>query len=174
MGACSHDGKSVESQGQALAKFIFKIWKEIYHCETALPVKGWAVREITNTCNQIIFTMEISKSSDLLLCFYNSLGKGIFLCPMFQISTAELRHYTCWNLWEREKKFPIIVVSFNPPDLLCHHYSKATAAFCWRTWRHAVTWSGVGYHTVWINTYPQPHIKWEFAKASSRDKDVSI
>lgn len=90
--------------GQILrAKFVFKSWKEIYHCETTLQVKSWALGEITNICNQIIFTMEISNSSYFLLCFYNSLGKGIFLSPTFQISTAELRHYACWNIWERKK-----------------------------------------------------------------------
>lgn len=90
--------------GQILrAKLAFKSWKEIYHCETTLQVKSWALREITNTCNQIIFTMEISNSSYFLLCFYNSWGKGIFLYPMFQISTAELGHYACWNIWERKK-----------------------------------------------------------------------
>lgn len=84
--------------GQILrAKVVSKTWKEIYHCETALKVKSWALRDITNTCHQIIFTVESSSSSDFLLCLYSSLGKGIFLYPTFQISTAESRHYTCWN-----------------------------------------------------------------------------
>lgn len=80
------------------AKLFFKSWKEIYHCETTLRVKSWALREITNTCNQIIFTTEISNSSYFLLYFYNSSGKGVFLYPTFQISTAELRQDACWNI----------------------------------------------------------------------------
>lgn len=132
---------------------VFKSWKEINHCEPTLKLKSWAQREITNTCNQIIFTMEISKSSCFLLQFYNSLGKGVLLYPMFRISTAKLRHYTCWNIQER-KKVSHYYRFLHPPPLLCHHYSKVTQNFCWLTWRHAVTWSGVGYHMVWINTYP--------------------
>lgn len=74
------------------AKFVFKSWKEMYHCETTLKVKSWTQKEITNTHNPIIFTMEISNSSYFRLHFYNSLGKGIFLYLTFQISTAKLRH----------------------------------------------------------------------------------
>lgn len=98
------------------AQFVLKTWKEIYHGEMALKATSWALREIMNTCNQIIFTMAISKSSYFLVCFYNSSGKGIFLYPMFQISTAELRRYTHWNIQE-SKKIPIYCCFLQPSVL---------------------------------------------------------